>query len=320
MKPTRARATAWIVLFAVPAGTSLVALAAACGASETASSPYDPDATVDRATISVHADSECGKCVTMQCAGERRGCAAEPACATYLACADACPSAPSGDIDPACEAACARPTDPAGLAALDAFTACRTRGAGTSCTTCGPASVRYRSPILQQDCKLPAVVPSTPVTVCPPSTEAIVLACRRCQYEKCCDTRTACDNSATCLELRSCTAPCAVKNRDCYAKYDDSILGVVGENLACVRVLCTEECSGGAVNPCATCVYGKCGDENVALYGSAKGLLLDDCELDCSADAGCLEKCLDATPTLKQARADYRLCVAKNCLEVCGRP
>jgi hypothetical protein len=320
MKRARARATAWIALVAAPAGAAIVALAAACGATDSDSAPYDPDAAVDRVATSVHAASACGQCVAEQCKGERRGCAAEPACAAYLTCADACPSAASGDIDPACEAACSRPSEPAGAAAFDAFTLCRTRGAGASCRACGPRSSRYRDPILQQVCTSPAPPLTAPITFCGTLTEAVALDCRRCQYERCCETRGACDDSPKCVELRACVTDCSSINRECFAKYDDAVVGLLGAHRVCTRVWCSARCITKPLDACHECIHEQCGDETVALYGSGQGVLLDDCEFDCKGDAGCSARCLSDHPSLTSARASYDLCIVKRCLESCGRP
>jgi len=303
------------------AAAAFVLIGAACG-SGGAVAPYAADAVPpERALTVVHGASVCGRCVATACARERGGCEAEPECAAYVACADACPSTSIGDIDPACEAACLRPTDPAGGSAEAALTACRTSGPGASCAGCGANTSPYRSPLLRQDCPVPAAPPTAPVLVCTPGTEAVVLACRRCEIERCCDARRACEDSAECTALKECTLVCADVEGKCYAEHDSAV-ALEAARRACRFVLCAAPCSTKPVNSCSTCINTRCGDEFVSLYGTHDGLLLEECNRHCGPafEPPCLNACVAKYPSLKQQYSDYQLCAGSRCLEVCGTP
>lgn len=298
---------------------ALVVTAAACGSVEEA-----PPAARDGATFEtappVHGITPCGKCVADACARERRGCAAEASCTKYLSCADACPSRSGGNLDPACEAACPRPADPAGLEAHDTFSACRTRGAGKACPACDAGGVRYSSPLLNQVCGPPPSILPAPFLCDAAEDPASLVPCTRCSFERCCDSRRRCDDSASCTAIFACTLVCPeadVKLLDqCIAPNDDGV-EAYAQRIACVSMRCSAECD---YPPCTRCKAEHCADLQVALLGTHDGFLFRQCELKCAfarqIDA-CVEACLVRYPSVRQANAEMELCEIRYCIEPC---
>ena len=310
----RARTIARLAMVAAPALAGVVALEA-CG-SEIA----PPSIAIDGSTVEreapVFGESMCGACVASACPSERRGCESEPGCARYLACADACPSASSGNVATECEVACARPDDPAGVAALEAWSACRIRGAGASCVSCGPA-LRYLTKELQQICSNPAPGPA-PRPYCSGAVPEAIERCRKCQYQACCDSRRACDDSTGCSALRECMRDtCVGSTAKCLADHDGGI-DLAAPLYACSAVRCPD-C--GAEDACSVCAYQRCGDQYFGLLGNREGFVYQQCLRDCSGDGGldaCRAGCRSAHPALKQQLNDYDLCVIARCAIACG--
>lgn len=303
----------------VVAWTSAIgASAVGCGAVE-AAAPVAPDGAAFEAAAPVHGITACGLCEAEACARDRRDCAAETTCTKYLSCADACGSIDGGSIDPACEAACPRPADPAGSAAFVALSQCRTRGAGAVCEACGGGLARYRSPLLKQVCG-PAPSPPPAVNVCEGEEEqrAKLEECTKCQYERCCETRAACAASASCSGLRNCVRVCpnldAKATDQCHTDFAAG-LPATAQNFACLSVRCAAAC--GAPNACARCSNTYCGDEAAALKGSADGYLFTTCTDRCVQrdKTPCLNACIAKFPSLRQALVDALLCDAKYCSE-----
>lgn len=315
----RARALSRVVvLFAIP---SALAAAAAC-TTDVPRVELGPDPGPASRPSSVHGVSPCGSCVAEECRGARQACAAEASCATYLACADACPSAATGNIDPACEGACSRPRDPAGARALAAFTSCRTSGDGASCAACGPQSALYRTPLLRQVC--PAPPPPQPQrNLCPEDYPEVLARCFDCSWERCCESRVACEGSSECAAFRACTQQCGNASQvfdQCGVEHPAGF----EQNApfqACMQVRCVDSClnPGVTVDPCSRCLITRCGDEDAAFSSTSDGILLRKCVARCTAaEPGCINACNAKYPSVREESAALYLCVDERCSFECG--
>lgn len=269
----------------------------------------------------LHGASPCGTCVAKTCSGTRQACAAEPSCATYLACADACPSIATGDVDPTCEGACARPRDPAGARALDAFTACRTTGDGARCAACGPQKSLYRSPLLNQVCTAPPP-PRPAFNICPGDFPEVIGKCFDCSWERCCQTRIACQDSADCSQYRACLGQCGDPNEvneRCGQQYPAG-LEPVAPFFACMQIRCLDECSnpGTVLDPCVACVFRRCADEQATLASTNEGVQLRKCYAKCNGVSTCTDACDAKHPSAQKASIELFLCVDARCSFDCG--
>ncbi|MEM6786061.1 MAG: hypothetical protein AAF928_07380 [Myxococcota bacterium] len=244
--------------------------------------------------VATFGESACGECVDDACADAVRRCESEPECVTHLGCVRACPVAPSGDVDPACEAACPSPAEAAAIAARDALSNCRTIGAGASCASCG---------------RTPAVHPLIGQTCDPPTA---VDACARCEEEFCCGTRcdAACDTYVNCIrgcgEQPACEDACA----------SDNPAGVTsaGRWLGCQTIHC-QVCGGiVAVEPLAECAFSECANEFAACFDNPSCFLRWVCGRTCDEDDACRLACDARFPDGLPLHESFLLCSADKCL------
>lgn len=235
-----------------------------------------------------------------------------------------CPTGAEGRLDEACAARCPAPEGAAATRARADWDACRQRGDGARCAACGGASRPYTHPLLTQKCDgtVPPYVPGD--AGCDPTTDPIVARCRRCQYEKCCDTRRACDALTECNAIRACVAPpCGepgASDATCYAAHPAGVDAWVRHN-GCAYVLCLAECLGRPVEPCVGCWRGRCGDELIAYEGSPSGGRHGACVRECAdGDRDCRTACDRREPEGYQAFARLLMCIDVRCHDECAEP
>jgi hypothetical protein len=220
----------------------------------------------------LYAESPCGVCVAEVCAGQIDLCAAEPECAAALECLRACPLAPSGDADPACEASCPLPSSETAANALTTLTTCRVNGVGATCEACGHPPTGH--PLLNQMCEPPTAID----------------ACDRCEEEFCCETRcdAACEDYASCMQGcgndPSCQDGCAASHPEGVAE--------LGRWLGCQVPLCGDVCMSLIPGPCLGCGVENCPNQFADCFANADCFLrffcgtrcdTTDCYLDCDA-------------------------------------
>lgn len=134
----------------------LLSILCACGADSATSSPEgdsgsdatalerdgESDSTAPKedlhndASVPSYGASGCGQCVATACSSARMACTADPDCTKYLACVDACPIGPEGNVSKTCEAACPRGSSSSGMLAENEWVQCMTLGPGAACAEC----------------------------------------------------------------------------------------------------------------------------------------------------------------------------------------
>ena len=243
-----------------------------------------------------------------------KDCDADPGCARYLACLDACPVSPTGDADPSCAAACSKGPS-SSQPAVQELADCRTSGAGASCTACGKDSGSGGSPILHQSCQ-PAK--DAGCTNCP-------AGCFSCEKGSCCDTYVACASSADCKALEKCIKDCqsgipddagsmGTPPPDQSCDYVCSMAHPKGletwaPRWACLSVFCDKPC-GLDSDSCSTCLNEKCANEYVAVEGTPEGYLFDACFQGCPSGFNkCTNACVQMYPGTE---------ASVNVLQACG--
>jgi hypothetical protein len=245
-------------------------------------------------------ESECGQCVATECSAERSVCSAEPGCASYVSCLEACPVAGGGDVESVCEAACSRPEAGAAKSALDDYVACRK---GASCAACAsPATGAGGSPggtgILGQQCE--------------PSP--LANACLKCIAESCCDTEAAYDGSSAAQELDDCVDACedVPCQQTCFEQWPAEAQTVLDHD-ACNAMKCgtPEACSS---SDGLLCLITHCADLYVDCYADLACFMLKECRLACNLDSACTDACDEAAPASAVAKYErYGLCLSNEC-------
>jgi hypothetical protein len=239
--------------------------------------------------------SDCGSCVARSCQEQIDACAADPGCASYLECLNACPTGPVGNVDQDCEAACpvADNSTTEGLKAD--LTLCRQDGPGSECGPCGVSS------ILEQQCSM--------------STETN--ACAICEDESCCETYIACRDDATCWALKDCLQACPQTDDACWdqcmADYGDG-MDLFGERMTCIFAQCGIECGSGECNACVTAA---CPNSSLQCYQRADCWLLEGCVGDCGGDTTCIQGCYDTYPDATAIFEVLASCSVANCAQAC---
>lgn len=260
--------------------------------------------TAGAETGSGWAASACGLCVESTCSSALTQCEAEPSCANYIGCLEACPVAASGDADPACEAACAFPTEGAGQAAATSFASCR---ASSNCAPCGTSSdAGTKHPILTQ--------------VCPGSSAS---GCAKCEDEHCCDSYAACAADADCQAIKNCLKACTDPASQCYTDCFAANPNGNGKQLtlnrfACIDVLCGVECAEIS-EPCDFCTRDKCANTLAACNVDEKCYIGSLCISECAGDQTCVQGCIaQVTGTSLDILNAFLSCADNTCSAECS--
>lgn len=267
-----------------------ILVAAACGSSEDAASPSSSGGAAGDAGGT---PNPCSICIETKCSAEIAGCASEPDCTGYLDCFRACPALPSGAVDETCEDACPDPSSTTGKTALGALIACRKEGAGLDCSECGA---------------------KVPIDEC--GVTALTDACPKCEEEKCCVTRAACDANPTCLALIGCIKGCTPGDDACSNQcYVDNEAGVaaLGTHLICVFSECPEASTCGPVPEVVQCIAKKCKNTQGACASDLECWLLQSCVGDCAGSVPCIEQCAAAHPSAQQLFVEASACALALC-------
>ena len=294
---------------------------ASCSSSSGATSGAGPDGGVESSAGdagATYAASACGTCVGRQCASQIMACSSDPDCAKYLACLDACPVGPGGDVDAKCAAACPVGTSTTGMQAESALTDCRNTGAGATCAACGVDG--GTSSLLMQTC--PA----------PPMEDR----CATCEDQHCCQSIAACDKDPICDAFKLCLQECvnqvaedagepdatAPDGGDVFAcdKYCEQShpggLTKWSQAIACVTYFCsdTNACGSSALPTCQSCTYQQCANQWVAVNATPDGQLLADCLIDCPAGNNpCTVACTNMVPNLMPLLSALTGCATAHC-------
>lgn len=291
---------------------TLMCTAMACSRTNTTVSDAGTDST-----SSGFASSDCGGCVAQVCADAIASCAAQPDCAAYIECLNACPIGDDGNVDPSCEQACPRTSSTQGSKAAQQLTACRANGPGVQCSACGGGG---SSLLLHQKCT--------------PSTDTN--ACHKCGDEHCCDSRADCHADPDCGAYQNCLVACSngttvdggpidagsdagsfTCEAYCYAQHPRG-LNEWAPLLTCVDVYCADPC-GGQPGACQKCTTAHCTDLWTALYGTPQGYLLFACTAKCpQVTPDCAGACEKQYPQAKAAYDAWLSCALNNCASSCG--
>lgn len=252
----------------------------------------------------------CRSCEKMACGTEISACQAEPECAAYLGCEDACPSAQNGSVDAACAGACSAVTGSTAKAALDAFQSCRS---GAACAACGQGSGGAGGGGGGGLCTPPAFLTQT----CAPSNEAS--ACIKCQYEKCCDSVDGLFGGGTPTQLKDCWLNCTdtACEKACFDMYPSAV-PAFGEYQACANVNCGAAGSCKVSSPCNKCQYEQCSCEYAACMIDAECFLTLSCFAGCNGDPACGQACVAAHPQGKALFDTLAVCTTQKCVQQCG--
>lgn len=280
---------------------ALGAFATAAACSDDASTGNGNQQLQDSGTTAWSAGA-CGTCVTAACTAARADCGADPGCAAWLSCFEACP-----ESDAACGVACATPSGSAGEVARARFNECRLQGAGSGCTACGTSDGGIAlDPLLTQQC--------------PASAETN--ECWKCEDEHCCDSYAACKvDSPECSAFSLCINDCTTTGDldTCFAQCDTQNPGGIDlylRRLSCVQHRCLKEC-GESEDPCLICANTECGNESVACDTDQSCYKLQRCIAACpQADGTCINACISANPTPHWE--PYQTCITQRCTTSCG--
>jgi hypothetical protein len=247
--------------------------------------------------------SACGSCVKEACAPDVTSCGGDPECAAYLGCVYKCPNAATGDVDPACEAQCPKPTSSAGLKAMDRLGSCRSTGPGSHCPACGQVS--GGTGVLKQTCGKSTETPP----------------CFICEDEKCCETYARCHANPACEAYKQCLLACP-KGQKCEASCDEKHPGALKDwapRMACMSVRCAEPClNGEPLDPCVKCATQDCADFYADLVSTPAGYLLQSCVAVCrTADEACITACKEKHPSAVTSLNTLLTCVLQKCPTTC---
>lgn len=245
----------------------------------------------------------CGACVRGACASVLAACEADPGCAAYVSCLEACPVGDRGDADPRCGSTCPRgATLDARLLAAD-VDACRDPGPGSQCAACSvrPRELAPQIAILNQTC----------------GPSAATSACVACQDLYCCETYEACIADRDCAAYRDC-AKDEGAFADCAERYIEAS-NLFAPDIVCAKYHCAIDqpsCDRAQRDPCLECAYTRCTKEWAASEGTGDGFLLGDCIGSCE-DPTCERACYDRYPAARDALFAYGACVTVACGGAC---
>jgi hypothetical protein len=274
----------------------LLALAALLGA-PACESELEPAAPSPPPVADPFGGGLCAACVEAACQPEVAACASDPECATFWSCVRACPVLESGNVDPACVAACPAADDSGAARLVGDLESCRNQGLGATCSLCGAES-------------------RIDGQVCGPSDEEYV--CFRCEDEKCCDVEAECNADAECKAYIACLKSCSSCQDACVAAHPAGVAKSTPV-LACTVKHChsfAPECDLSRVDDCARCAYLDCIDTWVRLNLDPFGYRLAEC-FRLAASAEERDACIARYPTAELLLRDYAECVAERCVEAC---
>ena len=285
-----------------------VAAGVACSSTTTTSAPANAG-NADAAVT--YASSPCGTCVATACAAAIATCNADPTCATYLTCVDACTVTSAGDVNPTCEAACPAPSGSAGTSAQSGLDTCRKQGAGAACSECGAADGG-------QDGATTCALGPALMQTCAASTDTNV--CNKCQFEKCCDSAKKVYGSGPTKDFTDCYNACSgdiACVTACEKKYPTGVAGYT-EFAACLDVKCLATGLCHSNSACGTCNYQMCACELALCNADPDCWHLSECVADC-ASLTCAEACAKAAPPASAALyKTYGACTSQRCISACA--
>ena len=266
---------------------------------------------------SLFADSPCASCDRSACDAQVKSCETDPECAAFLACEGKCPVGATGDVDSACQAACALPASSAGKGKLDALGACRQSGPGSACAPCGrsmDAGTDAGGDAGAPGCTMPSAITQS----CAPATGGT--PCNDCQFSKCCDSMSAVFDGGPGTDLADCWLSCtsAECENDCYDQFPAGV-PAFGEYQACLALNCSAKGACKAPNACAQCQYDSCACEYATCYVNADCFQSFQCFTTCAPqDASCAAACLTKHPACDQLYERLSACLSHGCLLACG--
>lgn len=259
--------------------------------------------------------SACATCVNGACQQAESSCASDAACAGYLECLNACPTDSIGNIEAACESACAMPSGSSGTLA-ESYDACRTAGLGAACTACGGDASAVGDaapdiPYINEQCSGSKADDSS--------------ACNYCQSTKCCQVLATLEANntdfqamATCIN--ACTTDAGTADPTCLNacfQAHPAGLAAYAPFQACVDVNCYSECPPTPTK-CNICSFTTCGTN----FAECEGV--PDCfeALYCTGDqiAGdtqALDACLAEFPDGMTEYDNLAACVTAKCSGPC---
>lgn len=258
-----------------------------------------------------YAGTACDLCDRTACEMERAICSGEPGCAGYLTCLGGCVTMATGDADPACEAGCADAHSPESPA-LVAFRACRTEGAGTTCSDC-PREGGGGAGGAGGLCTPPAFVTQQ----CAPSTEPD--PCFKCQFEKCCESIEKIFEPGPAEDLTECYLACTDPQCDaaCFAAFPDGV-AAHAEFEACAFTQCGEPVGPCPIDgTCNPCILSECACEYASCLANVDCFLANQCFGWCE-DTGCVSDCLMQYPNKDPEYDAQNACRTQRCGDQCG--
>ncbi len=294
---------------------------AACSSS---SSAVGMDAGGPDSTAATFGSSACNACFSTACATQVTACNADPQCASYVICLDACSVGPTGSADPTCAASCLGSAPDQAETTLDA---CESAGAGAACAACGSSDAGA----------LDAGAEASIVNEnCPGDVDADN-ACNRCIDNSCCNARAACKGDPNCVAFVDCLGNCLsgvpddagvhdsgvpdaggnqhLLNYECDLYCSSAIPGAL-TNYApfqlCVFVDCSSAC--GESTACSDCTTQSCVSQWIASNATPEGYLLGDCAAACDAtDTACVTACMNEYPSAVAALTALTNCGMTDC-------
>ena len=263
------------------------------------------------------ADSPCASCDRSACDAQVKSCETDPECAAFLACEGKCPVGATGDVDSACQAACALPASSAGKGKLDALGACRQSGPGSACAPCGrsmDAGTDAGGDAGAPGCTMPSAITQS----CAPATADT--PCTECHLSKCCDAVSAVFDGGPGTDLTACWLDCtsAQCQNDCFDQFPAGVPALGGYQ-ACVFLNCSAKGACKAPKPCSQCQFDSCGCEYASCLVNADCFRILNCFNTCAAgDVACGFDCRKKYPAGDQLYDRFAACVGQACILVCG--
>jgi len=155
--------------------------------------------------------------------------------------------------------------------------------------------------------------------VCSPTSPADASVCRRCQDQRCCDSRARLFATDAGAALASCIGQSGC-NTDCFS---GCFADAPGENAhylehyACVLNRCPTEC-GDQPDSCVLCIESQCPQDSLACNLSRDCFLFETCAAECLQDASCFSTCAARYPAGEKLRTRVLLCATNRCAQQCA--
>jgi hypothetical protein len=251
----------------------------------------------------------CGSCVAAECSSSRAACESDAECAAFLGCLHACPITASGDVEPACEAACPTPASASGSELYEAFSDCR-RDADCPCT--GDAGPGCPHPLLCQNC---------------PGSSTNPDACVACLQNGCCESIASCAGSSACVAIQTCLAACPSSpvgaywdcELACAEQHPEGYL-LIRALFACIPYHCATECVPQAAT-CLVCLNEYCAKPRTECFYDVECAHIIGCVAKCDAnDIGCQSACAAQHPAAKPLYDAMIACTSNRCGDQCVSP